>query len=182
MGVGKGSYCCCFFGGGGSRVGLGCATAVEPTEASIRSNAQTLDGLLAPPSEPLPSKGLGTGVTGSRQVAQSQQDRAATRPKPRWLPSRGHDHPHEWARPGHGLAKLCMSHSKGTLPDIGNLVVESSAAPLSATSLPFGTTMPGGCRIHRCDESERFSIPRSPTDSTNPIFSDKPPSMWNRWG
>jgi len=28
------------------------------------------------------SKGLGTGVTGSRQVAQSQQDHAATKPKP----------------------------------------------------------------------------------------------------
>ena len=32
------------------------------------------------------SKGLGTGVTGSRQVAQSQQDHTEKKPKPRIFP------------------------------------------------------------------------------------------------
>ncbi|KAK8536312.1 hypothetical protein V6N13_130940 [Hibiscus sabdariffa] len=45
-------------------------------------------------------------------------------------PSRGsRTPPTDWAWPGLGLAERCISHSKGTLPDIGNLVMESLAAP-----------------------------------------------------
>ncbi|KAK8634869.1 hypothetical protein V6N13_022749 [Hibiscus sabdariffa] len=84
------------------------------------------------------------GVTLSRQVAQSQRDRASTRPKPRVVGQPGVTNtPTNWAWPGLGLAKRCISHSKGTLPDIGNLVVESLAAPLMLY-LALRPTMPGG--------------------------------------
>ncbi|KAK8590512.1 hypothetical protein V6N13_057405 [Hibiscus sabdariffa] len=65
------------------------------------------------------------------------------------LPSRGHEHPPtDWAWPGLGHAKRCISHSKGTLPDIGNLVVESLAAPLMRF-LALRPTMPGEFDIVR---------------------------------
>ncbi|KAK8700699.1 hypothetical protein V6N13_019089 [Hibiscus sabdariffa] len=80
----------------------------------------------------------------SRQVAQSQRDRASTRPKPQVVGQPGVTNtPTDWAWPGLGLAERCISHSKGTLPDIGNLVGESSAAPLMLF-LALRPTMPGG--------------------------------------
>ncbi|KAK8616968.1 hypothetical protein V6N13_116938 [Hibiscus sabdariffa] len=69
-------------------------------------------------------------------------------------PTWGHEHPHRLAWPGLGLAKRCISHSKGTLPDIGNLVVESSAAPLMLF-LALRPTMPGGFDI-RFPKPHRF--------------------------
>ncbi|KAK8536304.1 hypothetical protein V6N13_130932 [Hibiscus sabdariffa] len=81
-------------------------------------------------------------------------------------PSRGHELP---PPTGHGqgsdLPSDGISHSKGTLPDIGNLVMESLAAPPSVSS-PFGRPCPGN--------SISF-VTRSPTDSINPKFSDRPP-------
>ncbi|KAK8590475.1 hypothetical protein V6N13_057368 [Hibiscus sabdariffa] len=71
-------------------------------------------------------------------------------------PSWGHEHtPTDWAWPGLGLAKRCISHSKGTLPDIGNLVVESLAAPLMRF-LALRPTMPGGFDIVRDPKPHRF--------------------------
>ncbi|KAK8590446.1 hypothetical protein V6N13_057339 [Hibiscus sabdariffa] len=61
----------------------------------------------------------------------------------------GHEHPPtDWAWPGLRLCKRCISHSKGTLPDIGNLVVESLAAPFMHF-LTLRPTMPGGFDIVR---------------------------------
>ncbi|KAK8590494.1 hypothetical protein V6N13_057387 [Hibiscus sabdariffa] len=68
----------------------------------------------------------------------------------------GQEHPPtDWAWPGLGLAKRCISHSKGTLPDIGNLVVESLAAPLMRF-LALRPTMPGGFDIIRDPKPHRF--------------------------
>ncbi|KAK8503782.1 hypothetical protein V6N13_108784 [Hibiscus sabdariffa] len=64
-------------------------------------------------------------------------------------PSRGHElPPTDWAWPGLGLAERCISHSKGTLPDIGNLVMESLAAP-PKRFLALRPTMPGEFDIVR---------------------------------
>ncbi|KAK8700704.1 hypothetical protein V6N13_019094 [Hibiscus sabdariffa] len=62
--------------------------------------------------------------------------------------------PTDWAWPGLGLAERCISHSKGTLPDIGNLVVESSVAPLMLF-LALRRTMPGGFDV-RFPKPHRF--------------------------
>ncbi|KAK8590775.1 hypothetical protein V6N13_057666 [Hibiscus sabdariffa] len=56
--------------------------------------------------------------------------------------------PTDWAWPGLGLAERCISHSKGTLPDIGNLVMESLAAP-PKRFLALRPTMPGEFDIVR---------------------------------
>ncbi|KAK8476799.1 hypothetical protein V6N13_000083 [Hibiscus sabdariffa] len=64
-------------------------------------------------------------------------------------PSRGHELPPPTGHgPGLGLAERCISHSKGTLPDIGNLVMESLAAP-PKRFLALRPTMPGEFDIVR---------------------------------
>ncbi|KAK8529032.1 hypothetical protein V6N13_018173 [Hibiscus sabdariffa] len=61
-------------------------------------------------------------------------------------PSRGHELP---PPTGHGdLPSDGISHSKGTLPDIGNLVMESLAAP-PKRFLALRPTMPGEFDIVR---------------------------------
>ncbi|KAK8640501.1 hypothetical protein V6N13_008254 [Hibiscus sabdariffa] len=95
------------------------------------------------------------GVTFSRQVAQSQRDRTSTFPKTRVVGRPGVTNtPTDWAWPGRGLAKRCISHYKGTLPDIGNLVVKSSTAPLMLF-VALRPTMPGAFDV-RFPKPHRF--------------------------
>ncbi|KAK8660430.1 hypothetical protein V6N13_051356 [Hibiscus sabdariffa] len=56
--------------------------------------------------------------------------------------------PTDWAWPRLGLAERCISHSKGTFPDIGNLVMGSLAA-LPKRFLALQPTMPGEFDIVR---------------------------------
>ncbi|KAK8494312.1 hypothetical protein V6N13_082161 [Hibiscus sabdariffa] len=68
--------------------------------------------------------------------------------------------PTDWAWPGLGLAERCISHSKGTLPDIGNLVMESLAAP-PKRFLALRPTMPGEFDIVRDPKATLpLTIPR----------------------
>ncbi|KAK8495624.1 hypothetical protein V6N13_038568 [Hibiscus sabdariffa] len=76
-------------------------------------------------------------------------------------PSRGHELP---PPTGHGqgsdLPERCISHSKGTLPDIGNLVMESLAAP-PKRFLALRPTMPGEFDIVRDPKATLpLTIPR----------------------
>ncbi|KAK8494645.1 hypothetical protein V6N13_107207 [Hibiscus sabdariffa] len=87
--------------------------------------------------------------------------RWSTHTPPIQLPRRGsRTPPTDWAWPGLGLAERCISHSKGTLPDIGNLVMESLAAP-PKRFLALRPTMPGEFDIVRDPKATLpLTIPR----------------------